>query len=375
MRTTTAKPRLVRPRLAMLHPSCGLNWSGGAEVYTLELARQLNRYFEVELFCGAMVEPFCRPVASLSRAHRSPWREKLLTPLLKTFSRNPSGLVEHATAFFPALGGLLRSRADLIFPNNDYGGLAVAAVVRAVQGVPVLFTEHAGLAAGGKPLRRNLSFKPDHLVVFNEQMAQVVRDHRPEQPVSVIHNGVDLQRFQPEGERFPLPAQGPVILCVARLSCNSHKRPELLIRACAKLNVHLWLVGEGADRDYFLDLGRKLLGERFTLASYPYDQMPAVYRRADVFTLPSVDEPCALSYLEAQACNRPVVTTDDPNRRRTLAGGAVFCDVTDPASYAQAIQEALATPWQDRPRQNAQRFGWDQMALHYRDLIQQLLAR
>jgi glycosyltransferase involved in cell wall biosynthesis len=123
-------------------------------------------------------------------------------------------------------------------------------------------------------------------------------------------------------------------------------------------------------------LGEELLGtKRFAIKKFPFHQMPDVYRCADVFTLPSIDEPFGQAYVQAMACGLPVVVTDDEMRRYIVADAGILCDVTDVDIYAATIAEALSRNWKMQPRQNAMRFSWDIVALCYRDLIMQMISQ
>ena len=358
-------------RIVLVHPSVGVIWSGGSEIFTLELARHLTKYFEVELLSGTDCESFCRPAGGITRDRAYQLvKHPLIAPWISKLATYPEFAIEHLTNFIPCASYLLRKPADLIFPCNDYGGLAMAALVRKIRGTPILFTEHAGAMNGGKALARNLRFKPDRLVVFSEDIADVARQFKPQQEVNIIPNGVDTDRFTPEGETINLGLPNPVVACVASLKRDSHKRVELAIEAVAKVpGASLLLCGDGIDRDYYQGFGDRLLGDRFAIKSFTYEQMPAVYRSADLFTLPSIDEPFGLAYIEAMACGIPVVATDDRMRRYIVGNGGILCDVTDIELYAEAIAKALKLVWGGLPRQNALRFSWSTIAKLYRDLI------
>jgi glycosyltransferase involved in cell wall biosynthesis len=364
-------------RIVLIHPAAGVNWSGGAETFSIELSRHLSPYFEVELLSGALCNSLSHPVPGLPRnSTYDLLRHPLAKPLWSRFVKSPEIWLEHLASFFPCLLYLLQRPADLIFPCNELGGLAVASTIRSLLKTPVLYTEHGSLIEGGHHLSRNLKFQPDRLVVFSEAVSKFVHDLRPEQAVSIIHNGVDLQRFTPEGETVDLGLTGPIVLCVSSLARTGYKRTELILQAMSRLpNASLLICGNGPDRDYFQDLGNTLLGpERFAIRTFPFNQMSKVYRSANIFTLPSIDEPCALTYLEAMASGLPVVTTDDEMRRQTIGDAGIACDVTDAEIYATALKQALHEIPRAKARRNASRFDWNMIAVRYREVIEETIA-
>jgi glycosyltransferase involved in cell wall biosynthesis len=365
-------------RVVLIHPSAGTNWSGGTENFAIELTNYLSSYFNVELLAGGPCSPYSHLAGGIPRnkGHKL-LRNRILNSCLKTVSTHPDIVLEHATSFLPCTIRLLRKPADLIFPCNDYGGLAVAALVRKIRGTPFLFKASTGLTGEGHSLKRCLSFCPDHTVVFSETMMDFVLSMRPKQSVSIIHNGVDLKQFRPDGKQIELDLIKPIVICVASLNRNDHKRVELAIRAVSRLSdVSLLICGDGPDRNYFQSLGDKLLGrKRFAIRTFPFTQMPEVYRCAKVFTLPSLDEPFSQAYIQAMASGLPVVVTDDEMAQYIVADSGILCDVTNPDIYAEAIVKALGEDWTKRSVSNANRFSWDTVAGSYRDLIWQMIAQ
>ena len=138
--------------------------------------------------------------------------------------------------------------------------------------------------------------------------------------------------------------------------------------------VSLLVCGDGPDRPYFQALGEELLGsDRFGIETFPFDQMPQVYRCADIFTLPSIDEPFGQAYIQAMACGLPVVATDDEIRRDIVGNAGILCDVTQIDIYADAIAQVLNSNLQVAARENARRFSWDAIAKSYCNLIIQTI--
>ncbi|AKG20122.1 glycosyltransferase [Calothrix sp. 336/3] len=366
-------------RVVLVHPSAGVNWSGGAETFAIELSRQLSQYCQIELLSGADCGHFSHPISSLTRTHSyNLLHHPLVKPLWSKFTRFPEIWLEHLTSFLPCLTYLLQNPPDLILPCNEKGGLAIASVVRALKGTPILYTEHGSFLDGGRHLQANLRFQPDKLVVLSDAVEKYVKNLRPQQSTAVIPNGVDLQRFTPDGDRLDFGLSGPIILCVASyLGRAGIKRIELAIEAVSRLpQGSLVVCGRGPDVDYYQALGEKFLGsDRFAIRTFSQKQMPQVYRSADLFTLPSFEEPFGIAYIEAMASGLPVVATDDAMRRYIIGDGGIVCDVTDIDSYSNALQTALSQSWETKPRDNAQRFDWQAIALQYRDVIMETIQR
>lgn len=363
-------------RLVLIHPMAGVKASGGSHLAALELAEQLSADFDVTLLSSIPCGPFSHPIRCISRNQAAALLKRLgLLPLLQRFASHPDIILEHLTSFWPCLSYLLSHPPDLVFPHNSYGGLWVAACARALTGTRILCTAHEGLLGDGKCLRRALAFRPDHLIALSENVAQAAGAISPTQPVSVIPNAVNLTQFSPQGERLELPLQPPIVLCAASLKRNNHKRLELVLRAVEKLkNASLLICGDGPDQDYFQELGQQLLGsERFMVRAFPFEGMPAVYRSADVFTLPSVNDPFGRVYLEAMASGLPVVAPDDEIRRQIVQDGGILCDVEDSEVYAQTLERAIFEDWGNRPQASAQRFDWAVILPQYRNLILKMI--
>jgi len=268
----------------------------------------------------------------------------------------------------------LFKKADVIYPNNDYGGLAVAAAIRKFKKTPIIYTERAGLISDGKVLKRNLKFKPNCLVVFNEETKAYVKRINPSQRVEVIPNGVNLSLFNPKGSRYEHQLKGKVVLSVGALNRQNHKRMELVISAVSGMDgVSLLICGDGPDRAYYENLGNSLIGkDRFKIIKVDFAQIPNVYRSADIFTLPSLDEPFGRVYLEAMASGLPTVATNDSMRRELLGQGGLVCDVTNAEEYRSTLLKSLNTDWGARPTEQAAKYSWSYVAEKYAKVINEL---
>ncbi len=131
--------------------------------------------------------------------------------------------------------------------------------------------------------------------------------------LDIVRMSVDLDRYRPPAS--PRSHDGPLrILSVGRLV--PEKGAPVLIDALADLvsrgvDVEATLVGAGPLEPLLRErIEQRGLGDRVTLTgSIGQDRLPDLYRRADVFCLPSFQEGLPVVLMEAMATGLPVVTT------------------------------------------------------------------
>jgi glycosyltransferase involved in cell wall biosynthesis len=166
---------------------------------------------------------------------------------------------------------------------------------------------------------RQLTPLMDRLIVVSQAIEQKVREEgRFGAPVSLIYNGVDLQRYNHQQpcctlhEEYLIPEDAPIVGVVARLEPEKGHRtlidawPDVL---AAVPNAWLLVVGEGSERDA-LEAEAASLGvsERVVFTGRRED-VPAVTAALDIAVLPSYREAQGLSVLEAMALSRPVIAS------------------------------------------------------------------
>ncbi|MBN1483255.1 MAG: glycosyltransferase [Chloroflexia bacterium] len=158
----------------------------------------------------------------------------------------------------------------------------------------------------------------DHVVFATEAHRRVFQQQGMEAVTSIISNGMDLNRYTPNGdcaglEELGLP-RGRRILFVGRLAQD--KEIDTLIRAMpairAEEDAHLLLVGRGDYRPELEELAAELdlQGAVHFMGFVPERLMPALYRAVDLFAIASTCEVQSLPTLQAVACGVPVVAAD-----------------------------------------------------------------
>jgi glycosyltransferase involved in cell wall biosynthesis len=172
--------------------------------------------------------------------------------------------------------------------------------------------------------------------------------------VHVVPNGVDLDRFTPQGSRWPLPAAGTTFLFVG--GTIPRKGVDVLLEAYRRAfgagdDVLLVVKSFGAAGVYRGQTADGLLEELAADPSAPpllvladdvaAGELPALYRAADVLVQPYRGEGFCLPALEALACGVPVAVT---------AGGPTDEFVTDgcgwriPSVAVTFPADAIASP-------------------------------
>ena len=196
----------------------------------------------------------------------------------------------------------------------------------------------------------------------------------------LITNGVDPGRFSPQSidrATFGLPGQVPIALMVSALTPS--KRVLSGIQAAAQIpDLHLVICGDGPERDQVMALGQRLMPQRFHLMQLSYEQMPNIYRVADVFLHMSLDEPFGNVYLEALATELPIVAHDRAVTRWILEDTSILVDTTDMAETAHGIRQALQEQSPEtvalRGALIQQRFTWKAVGKQYFDFLQTVMA-
>lgn len=145
--------------------------------------------------------------------------------------------------------------------------------------------------------------------------------------------GIDGTRFSP-GPASPPPYEGGGREGAAKFvfvggldKAHDFKGVDILLRAFAKLSsrAHLLIAGDGDLRPFYESLARDLkIADRVQfLGRVSDEELPNVYRSADVHVLPSINggEAFGLVTLEAAASGLPSVVSDLPGVRTLVVKG------------------------------------------------------
>lgn len=145
-----------------------------------------------------------------------------------------------------------------------------------------------------------------------------------------------------------------VLLTVGRISvADRYKGHDQVIAALALLHdehprLRYVVAGEGNDRPWLEQLAeqRGILNRVQFIGRVSDDDLPDLYRAADVFAMPSTNEGFGIVFLEAMKSGIPTIGGNRDGSMDPLGDGkyghAVSCG--DPAELAEAIRRALTNP-------------------------------
>ncbi|MEZ0227135.1 MAG: glycosyltransferase [Planctomycetota bacterium] len=361
------RPRRLRGVAIVVH---NIDAVGGMERQASRLAERLAaRQIPVTI-----VTTYLEPNLRLPPRSTRPWYEKrgsieiVRVPLFRNWTlRAIQDLIDVVGTY-----ALMRRRrkVDVIYGVQYTGGFHAANMARAT-GMPTAVK----FACGGEPgdfralarledaeailaaLRRM-----DRYVLISEEIRAEAEDAGMDPSRFVrIRNGVDTQRFSPEGLAAALPELGAapdrkVILFVGRH--DPQKRIDVLLRAFKQVlesvpEARLALAGDGAHLEEYRKLAVELgVADRAAFLGARPD-VPDLHRAASVFVLPSGAEGLPNALLEALACGTPSVATAIPGTTEVASHEkeALLVPVDDADALAAALVRLL------RDRDLAARLG------------------
>lgn len=300
----------------------------GAETFVFELSEGLNKFFDVDILDG----------------------------------KDSCSLKE-----------ILQRKPDVVIPINGRKQSLFSSFGRIIGGYKLVITGQSGI--GTDDIWNIVFTKPDLFVALTDHNAAWAKKWAWGSSIIKIPNGVDLNKFSPDGEKIKVDLPKPIILSVGALVW--YKYHERVIKAVKEAGqASLLIVGKGPEKEKLEKLGKELLGERIKFQAFDYKDIPKLYRGCDLFTLPSWDrEAFGIVYLEALASGLGVVAPDDSSRREIVGEGGLFTDVSDPKAYGRCINEALKIDWSKKARKQAEKFSWDIIVSKYKQVFEDLVNK
>jgi glycosyltransferase involved in cell wall biosynthesis len=190
--------------------------------------------------------------------------------------------------------------------------------------------------------------------------------------ITVIENPINDRIAA--GNDHPFNAECPLIL---HIGTAENKNLENLIAAVRGINCRLRIVGKLDDKILSsLDANGTVFENIHGLDEY---KIAEEYQKADIVSFCSTYEGFGLPILEAQATNKPVVTSDLAPMNDVAGKGAALVDPHDTASITQALQRIIDDPVYREELiaagiENIKRFNGAAIAAKYAGVYRDLLG-
>ncbi|MEO5769879.1 MAG: glycosyltransferase family 4 protein [Polyangia bacterium] len=194
--------------------------------------------------------------------------------------------------------------------------------------------------------------------------------------VAMVPHGT--RRPSASGSHTITPGPPRSLIGVGTLN-DSHKGFHTAVRAVAQLpDVRLRLLGQpDHETPELQDLGRRLLGARFSTGTVPMTEIPAELAAADAFVLPTHIEGFCIAVLEAMNAGLPCLVSDIPVLRWLVGDAGVLLPPDQPQAWAAALRD-LGTERRrelsERARLRAAQFHWERLVPLYLSMYQQALV-
>lgn len=339
-----------RARNTVLHLLTGRVF-GGAEEHALSILTKMRAHgFEPCLAApSALIEAMepnlsaagvkCLPLEFSSRL------DVLTSARLLRFIRRENIAILHCHLFTASLSGAGVARMA-----------GVGAVLETCHG-PEVWRMGKGLRASFWVDRQVGRLVDKYIAVSHAAARHLIETKRvPKDKIRVIHNGRDLDRFNPTNAQQRTATRNslglrdePTIMTLARL--DEQKGHRHLIDALAKVAVHrpdvvTILVGEGPlENPLRAQCAALGLTDRIRFLGYRRD-VPELFEAADMVVLPSLYEGLPLVAIEALAAGRPMVATEVDGTPEVVIHEktGLLVPPANPTALATAIERLLDNP-------------------------------
>ncbi|RMG30825.1 MAG: glycosyltransferase family 4 protein [Gammaproteobacteria bacterium] len=316
----------------------------------------------------------------------------------------PESLPRYLRPFLHGLGVMLRHRVEAVHAGRVLPEGLVGLWLARLLERPLLVYAHGEEITGWRAPRRRRAmrrvYRAADAVIANSAFTRGLLLELGVSPgrVHLLHPGVALERFTPEGPVSGMPGcerlhEGwPLVVSVGRL--NPRKGFDRGIEAVARLrhaglDVDYVIIGIGEDeaRLRALVAAHGVSDRVHLLGHVPMEDLPAWLRRADVFLMPNRDiggdtEGFGMVFIEAAACGTPAIAGRAGGTGDAVLDGetGLRVDGEDPDAVARALAALLRDPARRaalaaRALERARReFSWDSVAARTRRIHASLVG-
>lgn len=318
---------------------------GGIQQQILNLLKTYNRELFNPIFCSL------RPEGEMGKEVKNLGVDFISLNRPRYYRFSPGILID--------LISLMKKRHIHVVRTHKYYANFYGRIAARLAGVPVIIASEHNIykdkqkRIGRRMINRFLSGITDKFIAVSEAVKRdiMLYDKIDSSKILVMHNGVDTQRFSPDGkfsnirEKFLIKEGSIVLGFVGRLVIS--KGLEYLIDAISLIkddyNIKLFIVGDGSLLNELKQKAKKNhIFNRIIFAGERRD-IPDILSSIDIFVMPSIKEGLPNSLLEAMSMGKPVIATEIggiPEIVKNRFNG-ILVPSRDPRALATAIKELI----------------------------------
>lgn len=218
---------------------------------------------------------------------------------------------------------------------------------------PLIYVEHGSFyreekrnkwSLVEKIILRKLAKKADRIVAVSEFLKNDMQEVFKKERIDLIGNSVDAQLFA----LVPKPQNEVTQFLHVSTLDRSTKNPKGIIEACEKLHkrglkFNMKIVSDEPTEKLKELADQKQLSDIVSFSGpHPWDEMPALYQKADCFILFSNYETFSIVLAESLLTGTPLITTPVGITNELAEGSFIPVKSNDPTSLADAMQDFIA---------------------------------
>lgn len=217
----------------------------------------------------------------------------------------------------------------------------------------------------------------DQIIAVSEDTKNAVKDRFgvPDEKITVVHNGVDHERFSPGDTGF----HGKIRIGYLG-GISQHKNVSTLIEAYLSMDsdrdTELVIGGFGPRQE---QLQREYIGKEDVVlkGGIPEEEKVGFYRSMDIFVFPSLAEGFGLPLLEAMACGIPAISSNSTSLPEVGGDAALYFDPRDEKELAEKLEMLVDDPGlrdevAEKCLERSREFSWEKTAKKTSEVYEKL---
>ncbi len=306
--------------------------------------------------------------------------------------RYPENLHEEINNYSIVAGVVARQQEFEIIHSHDWLTYPAGIHAKQVSGKPLVIHVHAtdfdrsrgNVNPTVYSIEKNGMDHADHIMCVSEMTRQTVinKYHQDPRKVSTVHNAVeplpqnilDLPEYHNPKEK--------IVTFLGRITMQ--KGPEYFVEAANMVlqrtrNIRFVMAGSGDMMDEMIRLAAERgIADRFHFPGFMKGKdVYKVFKRSDVYVMPSVSEPFGISPLEAMQCYVPSIVSKQSGCAEIL-DKCIKVDYWDIYALADAIYSicmnpALYTYLREEGKKEVDAITWEAVGHKVRDIYNRII--